>query len=115
MKTPLAAGVALALGVSGAGQVIAQEDSDTTSDDAPVAMEEVVVTGIRASLISAQSLKENADTFVDGVTSQDIGALPDRSVAEALPTAPCFLSISGSSERGDLATTSARFAKSHLT
>lgn len=89
VKTPLAAGVALALGVSGAGQVMAQEGNDSAAGEEPPAqMEEVVVTGIRASLISAQSLKENADTFVDGVTSQDIGALPDRSVAEALQRVP---------------------------
>ena len=33
-------------------------------------------------------MKENSDTFVDGVTASDIGALPDRSVAEALQRVP---------------------------
>ncbi len=51
-------------------------------------IEEIVTTGIRSSLSSAQSMKENADTFVDGVTASDIGALPDRSVAEALQRVP---------------------------
>ncbi len=49
---------------------------------------EVVVTGIRASLRNAQSIKENADVFVDAVTADDIGALPDRSVTEALQRVP---------------------------
>ncbi len=51
-------------------------------------METVVVTGIRASLTSAQSIKQNADQVVDSITAVDIGALPDRSVAEALQRVP---------------------------
>jgi TonB-dependent receptor len=81
-RTPLAAGVALALGVSAGTPALAQEDMDDEM------IEEITVTGIRGSLSSAQAMKENADTFVDGVTSQDIGALPDRSVAEALQRVP---------------------------
>lgn len=49
---------------------------------------EIVVTGYRASLESAQSFKERADTVVDVITAEDIGALPDRSVAEALQRVP---------------------------
>jgi hypothetical protein len=44
----------------------------------------VTVTGIRASLMSAQSLKQNADQIIDSVTATDINALPDRSVTETL-------------------------------
>lgn len=51
-------------------------------------METVVVTGIRASLQSAQAIKENADQVVDSITATDIGALPDRNVAEALQRVP---------------------------
>ncbi len=49
---------------------------------------EIVVTGIRASLANAQNIKRNSDTVVDAITSQDIGALPDRSVTEALQRLP---------------------------
>jgi TonB-dependent receptor len=45
---------------------------------------QVNVTGIRASLESAQTLKQNADQIVDSVTAVDINALPDRSVTETL-------------------------------
>jgi TonB-dependent receptor len=58
----------------------------TAASTAPI--ETVVVTGIRASLKSAQSIKKNADQIVDSVTAVDIGALPDRSVAEALQRVP---------------------------
>ena len=44
----------------------------------------ITVTGIRASLMSAQSLKQNADQIIDSVTATDINALPDRSVTETL-------------------------------
>ena len=49
---------------------------------------EVIVTGIRASLETAQAIKLNADTFVDSITATDIGAFPDKSVAEALQRVP---------------------------
>ena len=48
----------------------------------------IVVTGIRASLANSQNIKRNADTIVDAITAQDIGALPDRSVTEALQRVP---------------------------
>jgi TonB-dependent receptor len=51
-------------------------------------LEEVVVTGLRQSLESAQAIKKNSDQIVDSVTAQDIGALPDRSVSEALQRIP---------------------------
>ncbi|MDN4503204.1 TonB-dependent receptor [Alteromonadaceae bacterium BrNp21-10] len=51
-------------------------------------LEVVEVKGMRSSLLNAQSLKRNADTFVDGLTATDIGALPDRSVLEAMQRLP---------------------------
>ncbi len=51
-------------------------------------IETVVVTGIRASLTSAQAIKQNSDQIVDSISAVDIGALPDRNVAEALQRVP---------------------------
>lgn len=48
----------------------------------------IIVTGIRQSLRNAQNIKRNSDTIVDAITAQDIGALPDRSVTEALQRVP---------------------------
>lgn len=59
------------------------EEEAGQDDDTPI-----VVTGFRAALESAQSRKEGADTVVDVITAEDIGALPDRSVAEALQRVP---------------------------
>ncbi len=46
--------------------------------------EEVVVTGMKTSIQNAQELKRNSDTVIDAITATDIGALPDKSVTEAL-------------------------------
>jgi iron complex outermembrane recepter protein len=50
--------------------------------------EEIVVTGQRASIQSAQDLKRNSNVVVDSIVAEDIGKLPDRSVTEALQRVP---------------------------
>lgn len=60
-------------------QVVAQEAAAPKEDDTVV-----VVVGVRKSLQTAQKIKQNADTVVDSITAADIGAFPDKSVAEAL-------------------------------
>ncbi|AXA93194.1 TonB-dependent receptor [Massilia sp. YMA4] len=52
--------------------------------DTPAEPQQVVVTGMRASLAKAQDLKRNADQVVDSIVADDIGKLPDANVAEAL-------------------------------
>jgi iron complex outermembrane receptor protein len=51
-------------------------------------IEEVTVQGIRTSLEDAQALKRDGDTVKDVITASDIGALPDKSVTEALQRVP---------------------------
>src|SRR5690606_20316771 len=51
-------------------------------------VEEIVVQGMRSSIENAQDLKRNADTVKDVITASDIGALPDKSVTEALQRIP---------------------------
>ncbi|MET4131398.1 TonB-dependent receptor [Porphyrobacter sp. MBR-155] len=83
----------LALSAALASPALAQDasaDEPPAEDVAaaePVAGE-IIVSGFRAALQSAQNIKRNADTFVDVITAEDIGALPDRSVAEALQRVP---------------------------
>ncbi|ATC23758.1 TonB-dependent receptor [Caulobacter vibrioides] len=78
-KLMLAGASALVLCLAAPSVVFAQQ---TAQDDQTV--EEVVVTGQRAAIQSAQKIKQNAEQLVDSITSTDIGALPDRSVTEAL-------------------------------
>ena len=45
---------------------------------------EIVVTGLRASLRSAQELKRSSPSIVDAIIAEDIGKLPDNNASEAL-------------------------------
>lgn len=76
---PIAAAVAL-LSVNIAAQ--AQQAAP------PAAMQEVVVTGIRASLEQSLSQKRNSDSVIDVVSAEDIGKLPDKNVADAVQRVP---------------------------
>ncbi|MCJ2187683.1 TonB-dependent receptor [Novosphingobium beihaiensis] len=71
---------------SGAGAD--QSTKDDSALDDTTTQNVIIVSGIRASLETAQALKRNSDTVVDAITAEDIGALPDRSVNEALQRIP---------------------------
>ncbi len=78
---------ALAQTTTDADQSVAPQAA-ATQPPADDTGKEVVVTGIRQSLANAQNIKRNSDTVVDAITATDIGALPDRSVTEALQRVP---------------------------
>lgn len=68
------------------GAASGAQGTDTTTaktDDGTI-----VVSGIRQALQSAQQRKKNADTVIDSISATDIGAFPDKSVAEALQRIP---------------------------
>jgi TonB-dependent receptor len=48
----------------------------------------IVGTGIRGALTEARQTKRNAEVVMDSLSAADIGALPDRSVSEALQRIP---------------------------
>ncbi|WP_213981002.1 TonB-dependent receptor [Sphingomonas sp. dw_22] len=62
----------------------AQSQNPPAAEDQATVDQEIVVTGIRASISSAQSIKRNSDQIVDSIVAEDIGKLPDVNVAEAL-------------------------------
>jgi TonB-dependent receptor len=45
---------------------------------------QIIITGTRASLQNAERVKLKADVIVDGISADDISALPDASIAESL-------------------------------
>jgi outer membrane receptor for ferrienterochelin and colicin len=79
---------------------LSAQDAEPAANPEEDEAEPIVVSGYRASLESAQSIKQEADTFVDVITAEDIGALPDRSVAEALQRVP-GVNISRFEQRND--------------
>ncbi|MET1024863.1 MAG: TonB-dependent receptor [Pseudoxanthomonas sp.] len=65
----------------------AQQTAPATQDPtAPNAtdLDAVKVTALRQSLETAQNIKQSADMIVDSIVAEDIGKLPDNSVADAL-------------------------------
>ena len=85
-----AASLGLALLASPAFAQINPDEQEPSgiNTDTGFESDEIVVTGIRRSLENAQTIKRDSDAFVDAITATDIGALPDRSVSEALQRVP---------------------------
>ena len=93
---PVAAGCAVFLSVM-AGAVYAQEAAPAIPP-APVAdaatpaeaakMNTVVVSGIRKGIEAAISIKKNSSSIVEAISAEDIGKLPDSSVAESISRLP---------------------------
>ncbi|WP_291845064.1 TonB-dependent receptor plug domain-containing protein [Maricaulis sp.] len=67
----------------GTGATEATEATDD-ADDAEV----IQITGFRPSLQTSRTIKRDSEVVVDSITADDIGALPDRSVAETLQRVP---------------------------
>ena len=60
----------------------AQEILETQYDSSQ--MDEIVVTGIRASLQRSMDIKRDSKGVVDGISAEDIGKFPDTNLAESL-------------------------------
>lgn len=74
--TPALTAVAGAALLVAAGAVHAQQTQTVT------------VTGIRGAIESAISVKKNADQIVEAISAEDLGKLPDTSIAESIARLP---------------------------
>ena len=61
-------------------------DQDTT--DEATDLDRVVVTGIRRGIEDAIDTKQSEDTIVDAISAEDIGKLPDTSIADSIARRP---------------------------
>lgn len=82
--SPIATGCAILL--LAASGIVAAADEPAAATSAP--LEEVVVTGIRAAIQSAISVKKNSDNIVEAISAEDIGKLPDTSIADSISRLP---------------------------
>lgn len=80
--------VASGVSLMALGSVALAQEPAKEKEDSAESMEEISVTGQRASILSAQDIKRDAEQVVDAISAVDIGALPDRSVSEALQRVP---------------------------
>jgi iron complex outermembrane receptor protein len=76
------AGLAIFLAASG-GTVMAQDQAQSGE-----AIDEVVVTGLRKSIQDSINVKKEESSIVEVVSAEDIGKLPDASIAEAIGRLP---------------------------
>ena len=78
--TPVAAAAAALLCSSGAAW--AQQAAPVTTTDT------VTITGIRRGIESAINVKKNSGNIVEAISAEDIGKLPDNSIAESIARLP---------------------------
>lgn len=86
------------LALASAHPAFAQSSDQTSAaDTAPQAADdnaqtgegdEIVVRGVRGSLLRAIEAKRNSGTIVDAISAEELGKFPDRNVAEALGNIP---------------------------
>ncbi|MFX6724663.1 hypothetical protein ABTH54_19610, partial [Acinetobacter baumannii] len=84
--------LAIALPMLTPGAAIAAE-ADAAAAPAPGTAAEdpapaIIVTGIRASIERAVSVKRNAASVVDAISAEDIGKLPDATISDSLQRIP---------------------------
>jgi TonB-dependent receptor len=69
------------------GAAVAQ--SDTASDEvAPEEGGEIVVTGVRGSILNSLDQKRNSIGFTDSISAEDLGKFPDLNLSESLQRLP---------------------------
>lgn len=78
-----------------------QNDSSGKGD----LIEEITVIGVRSSALKALQAKKNSDRIVDSLRPEDIGKLPDVSIADSLARLP---GVTVERDRGNGATVSVR-------
>jgi iron complex outermembrane receptor protein len=99
--TPIAAAAAVALAGAIAPAFAQTVAAPAAAASAPAEeVQQVQVTGIRASLQSALNQKRNADSHVEVITAEDIGKLPDKNVADSLARLPGVTISSSSGTEG---------------
>ena len=67
-----------------APEPVAAQSTQATPSDTSDAEDEIVVTGVRASIVGALNVKRNATQVVDSIVAEDVGKLPDNNAIEAL-------------------------------
>ncbi len=73
----------VALMLAGAAQAQTVPDS-AAAPQADDEVNEIVVTGVRASIVGALNVRRESTQIVDSIVSEDVGKLPDNNVVEAL-------------------------------
>jgi iron complex outermembrane receptor protein len=85
---PVAAACSALLLATGAAYAQSEPAKEADKKAAEEQVQTVTVTGIRKGIESAISVKKNADNIVESISAEDIGKLPDASIAESIARLP---------------------------
>jgi iron complex outermembrane recepter protein len=85
-----ASSLAMLIGFGGAAfaQTTTTTPPPATEAEGEGNLDEIVVTGFRGALNNAAAVKEKSDSIVEVISAEDIGKLPDVSIAESLARLP---------------------------
>ena len=83
LSTALASAILLTATAAQAQNADAGQDDATTTE-----LDTVVVTGIRAGIEGAISTKRDSTSIVEAISAEDLGKLPDISIAESIARLP---------------------------
>ena len=99
--SPVAAGCAIFMALASHAAYAQETTTDTPANTvnantqnaaaggpANTAVQSVKVTGIRRGIEAAISVKKNSDSIVEAISAEDIGKLPDQSIAESISRLP---------------------------
>lgn len=91
---------------AGANQALAQQQTTSGGPSAPAPSEEqldtITVTGVRAAIENAINIKQSSDMIVEAVSAEDIGKLPDTSIAESISRLPGLTSQRSDGRASDI-------------
>ena len=79
---------ALSMAAASAHAQDAQQTDAEKKEEAAKSLDTVVVTGIRGSIERSIEAKQDASTMVEAISAEDIGKLPDTSIADSLARLP---------------------------
>ena len=81
---PLAVLIAMYCSGAMADPAVATDTTAAAADN----LGEIVVTGLRQSLVTNETIKRNSSGIVDAITAEDIGKFPDTNLAESIQRIP---------------------------
>lgn len=64
------------------------EKNKKKSEDSASNLDAIIVTGIAGSIENSMKAKQNSDDIIEAISAEDIGKLPDASIAESLSRVP---------------------------
>ena len=93
-------GTAVAIALFGRNSHAADAPQGPTQSGAHGDVEEIVVTGIRASVQQSLDAKREATSVQEVISAEDIGKMPDKNVADSLTRIPGITTSSASANEG---------------